>query len=403
MGLYLDENATATPLTEAAEAAASALLEASNASAPHAQGRRARGALERARRQVAASLNVSPRHLTFCSSATEALHAVILGYLSRGDHVVVSAVEHPAVWGALEAARELLEVSVSVAPVSVCGALNIEEVMGLLTPRTRLVVVMAAQNELGLTYPTRALADRLAERSGPLIPLLCDCVQAWGKVPLSLPDTGATFAVVSGHKIGAPIGSGVLWAREGEPLRPLLRGGSQERGRRAGTEAIAPIIGLGVAAERLSTRLAEMERVRALRDELAERLCAHPSLTLNTLNTLNTLSSLSSAQASPRSQPWVSWREQGELPNTLSLRAKGVAGDLLLQALDLEGYYLSSGSACSSGALSPSPVLKALGLSDEEAGGGLRVSIGPQTSEEGLWRFAERLTTLLDQLTPPLA
>jgi cysteine desulfurase len=383
---YLDENATATPEREAMEAAAEWLTRSANASSPHSAGRAARGAVERARRAVAGSLGVEARQLTFCASATEALHMGILGILRPGDHVVVSAVEHAAVWGALEQARRWMGVEVTRAPVSERGEVEPESFARALRPNTRLCLLMAAQSELGVVYPTRAIAERVSP-----VPLMCDAAQAWGKVPLHLPSTGASVAVVSGHKIGAPLGAAALWcAPEAPPIEPLLRGGGQERGRRAGTELTPALVGMGVAAARIGERLEAMREVRALRESLEARLSAHPALRV-----MGAGVDLEEGGA-PRAphEAWQ-WRAHARLPNTLMLRSLTAEGDLLLQALDLAGFCVSSGSACASGALEPSAALLALGYTPAEARRGLRVSLGPHTPVEGIWRFAEVLEGLL--------
>ena len=379
--VYLDENATATPDAEAVRAAAEWLARSANASSPHAAGRAARGAVERARRAVAGSLGVDARQLTFCSSATEALHMAILGSVRPGDHVVVSALEHAAVWGALERARGWLGVEVTRVEVSARGEVDPEAFARALRPNTRLCVLMAAQSELGVVYPTRAVAERVAP-----VPLLCDAAQAWGKVPLHLPSTGARLAVVSGHKAGAPLGGAALWcAPDAPPVEPLLRGGAQERGRRAGTELTPALVGFGVVAERVGARLEAMRAVRDLRDALELRLSAHPSLRV--------VGAGVDLERVPH-EAWQ-WRAHARLPNTLMLRSLTVEGDLLLQALDLAGFCVSSGSACASGALEPSAALLAVGCTPAEARRGLRVSLGPQTPAEGVWRFAEALEGLL--------
>jgi cysteine desulfurase len=184
--------------------------------------------------------------LTFTSGATEALHTVICGVVNAHDHVVVSAVEHPATWGALRRAQA----DVSVVPVDRLGRVDPAQVQAALKPDTKLVIQMAAQNELGVVYPTQEIASVIDG-----VPLLVDAAQAYGKVPLDLSETGATYAVVSGHKMGAPLGVGALWCRDGEPFTPYLEGGAQERGRRAGTENVPAIVGFGVAADEVEERL----------------------------------------------------------------------------------------------------------------------------------------------------
>ncbi len=344
--IYLDHNATAVPLPEAAQAAGAWLAgPPANPSSVHAAGRRARAALERARRAVAVSLGAAPGEIVFTSGATEALHQAVADRVVPGQHVVASAVEHPALFGALErrGAR------VTRVPVDASGRLKVEDVVAALAPDTALVAVMAAQNELGNLYPVRAVADAVAP-----VPVLCDAVQAFGKLPLDVRALGCAAAVVSGHKIGAPAGVGALWTRAGRAPRALFAGGPQERGHRAGTENVPAIVGFGVAAEHLPRRLQAMAAVAARRDRLRAGLGATEG---------------------------VRFHGEPGLPNTLAFRVDGLAGEALLQAFDLEGVCLSSGSACSAGGLDPSPVLLALGLDAATARGGLRASLGPETTD----------------------
>jgi cysteine desulfurase len=363
MEVYLDHNATAPCLPAAAQAAAEWLLgPPGNPSSAHAAGRRARAAVELARRQVAAALGARPGEVVFTSGATEALHLAVAGVVPRGGHVVASAVEHPALYGACRVAGA----EVTRVPVDAQGRLDPAAFRAALRPDTALVAVMAAQNEIGNVYPVRAIAAAVAP-----VPVLCDAAQAFGKVPLDV--AGASLLVVSGHKIGAPAGVGALWVAPGLDLAPFLDGGPQERGRRAGTENTAGIVAFGVAAAALSERLAAMPRVSALRDRLEAALRARlPGLRVH---------------GDPAAR----------LPNTLSFRVDGVEGDLLLAALDLEGVRLSSGSACSSGSLEPSPVLRALGLDDDAARAGVRVSLGPETTEAEVQRLIDLLPALVER------
>ena len=366
--LYLDENATATPYEPAIDAMYQWMKHGpSNASSVHQAGRRGRGAIELSRRKVAQSLGVNPRHLTFCSGATEGIHQIILGHLKKQDHVVVSAVEHPAVWGALKKAQ----VEYSVIDVNAHGEIDPAEFKRKCKSNTRLGIMMYGQNEIGNLYPIKQIVEQLGE-----IPLLCDAVQGWGKVPLNLEESGARFAVVSGHKIGGPMGVGVVWCKGGSSLNPLLQGGAQERGRRAGTENIAAIVGLGVAAEAIPLRLQEMDQVREYKNQLRERLVhAFPHLQVLGVSDPNR-----------------------SLPNTLCIVDHQIQGDLMLQRLDLMGVCISSGSACSSGALDPSPVLLALGLDDKTARSGLRISLGPSITQADIDRFVEIFIPLFNEL-----
>lgn len=358
MGVYLDHNATAIPVPAATEAAIACLRSgAGNPSSVHGAGRRARATVERARRQLASAIGAVPSGVVFTSGATEALHLGVTSLAPRGAHVVCSAVEHPAVYGALEA----MEARVTRVAVDAMGRLDVEAVVASVTDETALVVVIAAQNEIGNVYPVQAIAAAVAP-----CPVLCDAVQLFGKRPLNVDALGVTAVALSGHKIGAPPGVGALWTREGVEVSGLLRGGPQERGRRAGTENVSGIAGFGAAAHAIAGRLAEMERVEALRDRLARAVLEIPGCKLH---------------GDPHNR----------LPNTLSFRFVGLEGDLILQGLDLEGIRISSGSACAAGSVEPSPVLMALGLDARDARGGLRVSMGPETSTEDIDALIERL------------
>ena len=365
-----------------------------NASSVHQWGRRARGAIEQSRRQIAQSLAVSPRHLTFTSGATEALHTVICGVLSAGDHVVVSAVEHPATWGALRH----VGASVDVVPVNHKGQIDPDDFKACLKPHTKLGVMMAAQNEVGVIYPTYEVAQRLGE-----VPLLVDAAQAYGKTQLKLEDTGATYAVVSGHKMGGPLGVGALWCRGGEPFDPLLMGGAQERGRRAGTENVPAIVGFGAAANEVKERLEALRNTRNLRDQLRDQLRDIDGVSiLGGWADLDHLKSdledeINQDSDDVLSESWRGWRTHHQLPNTLYLSIPRLEGDLLLQHLDLQGYCVSSGSACSSGALDPSSTLLALGFDAHHARRGLRISMSPYTTDAELEGFVTCLRMLCDQ------
>ncbi|MEZ4431278.1 MAG: cysteine desulfurase family protein [bacterium] len=353
MPIYLDHNATAIPLPAAAAAAAAWLARPANPSSVHGPGRAARAAVETARRQVAGAIGGDARGVVFTSGATEALHLAVGGLVPRGGHVVASAVEHPALFGAAAVA----EVALTRVAVDGAGRLDVDAVVAACRPDTALVAVMAAQNELGTLYPVAEIARRVAP-----IPVLCDAVQALGKVPLDVSTLGCAAVAVSGHKIGAPAGVGALWLAPGVDPRPRVMGGAQERGRRAGTENVAGIVGFGVAAAAVPARLGAMPSVAVRRDRIAAALGA--------------------------ALPWVGHGAPG-LPNTLAGRVVGVDGDVLLQALDLEGVALSSGAACAAGGIEPSPVLLALGLSPRDARGGLRISLGAETRDDEVEVFVE--------------
>ena len=366
----MDENATASPDLEVMKAVHEWLVSfPANASSVHSLGRRARGAIELSRRQLAKALEINPRHLTFTSGATEALHTLIGGLLEAGDHVLVSAVEHPAVWGALSK----LDIDVEIIAVDSKGHVDPQDFVKSRRSNTRLAIMMAAQNEIGTIYPTKSIAEALGD-----IPLLVDAVQAFGKISLKLEETGASYAVLSGHKVGAPQGAGVIWSKGGQSFDPLLKGGAQERGRRAGTENVSAIVGLGVAASRIDQRLKQQVNVAQHREWFRRIIQERFKDYFSIVGDFPHKSNLEAQIFTPN------WQDHSQLPNTLSILAKQGEGDLLLQQLDLAGFCLSAGSACSSGALEPSPVLQALGLSEVQASRALRLSMGTKTNIEDL-------------------
>jgi cysteine desulfurase len=234
-------------------------------------------------------------------------------------------------------------------PVDAQGRVDVDRFCDAVDSNSTLAVLMGAQTEVGTLMPVAEVAARIE------VPLLCDAVQLAGRVPLALGELGCAAAVISSHKIGGPHGCGALWVAPGRALRPYLAGGPQERGRRAGTENVLGIVGFGAAASVLPERLGHMPRLAALRDGFEVAIGRIDGAVVH-------------GQAADR------------LPNTSAFRFEGVDGDLLLAALDLEGYCLSSGSACSAGAVEPSSTLQALGLSPAQARGGLRVSLGPSST-----------------------
>ncbi len=350
--IYLDHNAI-TPVRPEAEAAVLRALRAfGNPSSVHAAGREARAILDEARARVAAALRVHPRDLVFTSGATESATLAVRGALAAAPEgrtgLVVTAVEHPCV---LDLARELSlhGTPVQVVPVDREGVVDLEALANAVGPETALVCCMLANNETGVVEPVAEAAD-LAHAAGAL--LLCDAVQAAGKIPVDLPALRADLAAVTSQKFGGPRGAGALWISPGVRLAPIA-GGHQERGRRAGTENLPGLAGMGAALEAAAASLpVEGERIRALRDRLASGLLAAlPGTRVN-------------GAGAPR------------LPNTLSVTFPGADGEALLMALDLEGICASAGAACTSGSTTPSHVLSAMGLTVDEARATLRLSLG---------------------------
>ena len=371
MRIYLDHNATTPVRPEVVDAMAAALREHwGNPSSTHAEGTAARAALERAREQVAELLGAAPRDVLFTSGATEANNTALRGVLatSRGRHVVTSTVEHPSVAEPLHA-LEAEGVAVTRVPVDEDGRLDPAMVAGALREDTALLSVILANNETGVLQDAAKLAD-LAHARG--VPLHLDATQAVGKLPLDDVTPFADWLVGSAHKLNGPKGVGFLVGRSRGPLPALVQGGPQERRRRGGTENVAGIVGLGVACALARRELADRERhVAGLRDALWRGIEAHV--------------------------PRV--RRNGSvahvLPNTLSVEFEGAAGDVLLEALDLEGVAVSAGAACHSGSIEPSAVLLAMGRSEVQALGTLRFSLGPENTEAELGRVLELLPGLV--------
>jgi cysteine desulfurase len=354
---YFDHNATTAPSDEVREAMTAALRDDfGNASSIHHYGQAAKQSLETARREVAAMLGASEKEIVFLSGGTEANNLAILGVALPGDHVITSAIEHPAVLNPCARLAEL-GVAMTILPPNAAGRVDPDDVRRALRPETRLVSIMHANNETGVIQPVEEIA-RVTREAGALLHV--DGVQAAGKIPVDLPSLGADMYSISGHKFHGPKGTGALFVRQGVKLKPLLLGGRQERERRAGTENVPGAVALGCAARWVRQHgAAEAERLRALRDRLEEGILASvPDVSVN----------------GDRRQ---------RIPNTTSLRFDGIDGEAVVIALDLRGFAVSTGSACSSGAVESSHVLLAMGLAACEARSSVRFSLGrPNTVEQ---------------------
>ena len=352
--VYFDHNASTPVAPEVLEAYLRALARVSaNASSVHQDGQRARQGLEQARAQVAALLGCGPKEIVFTSGGTEADNLAVLGAVRASTrperHVVTTAIEHPAV---LNACRQLERESVDVTYVRPerDGWVSPDAVRAAIRPGTVLISVMHANNETGVIQPAAEIG-RIAREAGILFH--CDGVQAVGKIPVSVSDLGADLYAISGHKINAPKGTGALYVRQGVALQPLLFGGRHEGGRRAGTENVPGAMALGAAAERAHLHREEQARVWSqVRYRIERRVAGEiPQVMVN---------------------GWTAPR----LPNTVNISFNGIEGEALVIALDLRGFAVSSGSACSSGAVEPSHVLMAMGLAPEQAKASLRFSVG---------------------------
>lgn len=351
--IYLDWNATAPLREEALEAMLPYLREHfGNPSSTHQAGRKARVAVDAARDAVAALIGADPREIVFTSGATEANNLALVGVLARTPgRVLATQVEHPSVLEPLRALLQRGKIELEWVPMSPEGALEKVSV----SPGTRLVTIMAANNETGRLF---SIADwaAVAHQAGAL--MHSDLTQAAGRIGVDVHAWKVDLGALSSHKIGGPKGVGALYVRRGLELEKLLHGGRQERSRRPGTENVAGIVGFGAAAAAAKRELENYAvRIRALRQRLWTGL-----QTLTPQPVLNT----------PLAE---------SVPNTLNVSFRGFDGVFLLQRLDLEGLCVSSGSACSSGVSEPSPVLVALGFDSERIRGAVRFSLGWNTTE----------------------
>jgi cysteine desulfurase len=375
--IYLDYNAT-TPLCDAAREAMLPYLGRNfgNPSSVHAAGRDARAAIDNARDNLAALLRVKPHEIIFTSGGTESCNLAVLGLArqrsSRGGHIISAKTEHHAVLNAVEHLEKHESVEVTWLNVSRDGIIDLDQLVAAIRPETRLVSIMTANNETGVIQPMREISQICRERG---ILLHSDMVQSFGKMPvdLSLVDT-ASFAA---HKFYGPKGAGFLFLRSGLSIQPIMFGGAHENERRPGTENVAAIAGMAVAAEwTLRDREAEQEREGRLRDQLWTRISkSAPEAKENGAN-------------APR------------LANTLNVSLLGLDSETLLIALDLEGVCASSGSACMVGSVVASHVLLAMGLPIERARSAVRISLGKWTTADeikatgdAVQKIAERLQT----------
>ena len=376
MAIYLDHNAT-TPVDPAvADAVVEALREDfGNASSVHAWGQRAKARLDRARSAVAALIGGDPSEVVFTGSGTEADVLALRGAAEALEpagrrHIVVSAFEHEAV---IQTAKALARRGWDVTWLSPTreGLVTADALAAAVTDRTAIVSVMLANNEVGTIQPIAELAA-IAHARGALFHT--DAVQAAGKVPIDVAALGVDLLSLSGHKFGGPKGAGALWIRRGTRLVSQMTGGRQEKNRRAGTENVPGLAGLGVAAERARAKLAEMPRVAALRDALeAGILAAVPGTHVN-------------------------GRREARVANTANIGFEGVEAESLVIAYDLEGIAVSTGSACSSGTLEPSHVLKAMGLDPHDTQNAIRFSLGTSTTADEVARVVAVTPTLVERL-----
>ena len=393
----MDANATTPLLPEVVEAMRPFWTEGfGNASSIHQQGQRARAAVDHARETVAELLGCRAAEVVFTSSGTESdnlaifgtMGDVIGGALVSGDHLITSSVEHHAVLHTAEALGER-GVEVTYLPCTAEGVVEVGALIAALRPNTKLVSVMLANNETGVIQPVRELAD-VAHAAGALFHT--DAVQAAGKLQLDVKALGCDLLSISGHKMYAPQGTGALYVRRGVRLRPMFFGGLHERGRRAGTENVAGIVGLGKAAELAKAWLAgeaggvtamdSVDELARLRDRLEQGILAEVE------------------------EAGVNGGGAARVANTSNLFFDHVEAEALVIALDLKGLAVSGGSACQSGATEPSHVLTAMGLSEARARASVRFSLSRMTTEEEVERAIELVPAAvarLRELSPSFA
>jgi cysteine desulfurase len=375
--IYLDNSATTPLRAEVAQAMHAAAPDGDfNPSSLHAEGRRARALLENARERIASSIGAARNEITFTGSGTEADNLALFGVLhagARGGHVVVTAIEHHAVISTVEQlAEEGFETTVL--PVGSDGHLDPAQFAAALKPATVLASVMYANNEIGTVAPVLELA-RVARARGVLFHT--DAVQAPAWLPLDVRELGVDLLSLSAHKFHGPKGVGILYARHGIALAPILHGGGQEFGRRSGTQNVVGAAAMGRALElAVEERPAQARRVGALRDALAAGILAGiPEVRIN--------------GCEPR------------LPNVLNVSFAGLDSAALLIALDLAGIAVSAGSACTSGALQPSHVLAALAVEERWQRGAIRFSLGITTTSAQIERVLAVLPSLVSDLRRP--
>lgn len=346
-----------------------------NASSVHAFGREAREGVEHARNQVAAAINASPDEIFFTAGGTESDNMAIKGvahkYAKKGKHIITTAIEHHAVLHTCEA-LEKEGYEVTYLPVDEDGLISVEQVRAAMRDDTLLVTVMFANNEVGTIEPIAEIGALCRERN---VLFHTDAVQAVCHIPIDVRAMNIDLMSISAHKFHGPKGIGALYCRKGIVLEPVIVGGAQERKRRAGTENVAGIVGLGAAIERAHKNMsADMARVSALRDKLISGILKNiPHVKLNGHPTQR-------------------------LPQNVNFSIRYIEGESILLMLDINGIAASSGSACTSGSLDPSHVLLAMGIPHEIAHGSLRLTLSDMTTDEEVDYVLETLTKTVKRL-----
>ncbi|MGA9979122.1 MAG: aminotransferase class V-fold PLP-dependent enzyme [Candidatus Sulfotelmatobacter sp.] len=376
--IYLDNNATTPVLPEVFEAMRPYFSERfGNASSIHHHGQDTRAAVEGARDSVAALLGCRASEIIFTSGGTESDNLAIAALTAPGDHVITSSIEHHAV---LHAVKHLEKIGceINCLPVDGRGLVDPEDVRRALRPNTKLISIMMANNETGVVQPIEEIGKIAAEAD---VFLHTDAVQAAAKIPIDVERMGCDVLSISGHKFHAPQGVGALYVRKGTKIQPLFHGGRHERSRRAGTENVPGIVGLGKAAElaQHGFERGDVQNLAALRDRLQRGILTQIG------------------------EAGVNGDGAVRTPNTTNIYFDHIDGEPLVIALDLKGLAVSSGAACSSGAIEPSHVLTAMGLRPDRARASVRFSLGKQTTQEDIdfaLALVPRTVARLRELSP---
>lgn len=355
--VYMDANATTPLLPEVLDAMRPYFIEHfGNASSIHQQGQQARAAVEQARESVAALINCRAAEIVFTSGGTESDNMALFGLIQSGDHLITSSIEHHAVLHGAEKLRER-GIEVTFLPVSSDGVINPQDLRRAIQDNTKLISIMMANNETGAIQPVSEIGRIAAEAD---IYFHTDAVQAAGKLPIDVQSLRCDLLSISGHKMHAPQGTGILYVRRGTQLEPLFFGGSHERQRRAGTENLPGIVGLGKAAEIARGALTDgtVDKIAALRNRLEKSILSQVEGT------------------------GVNGGSVRRVPNTTNIYFDNLEGEALVIALDLKGLCTSGGSACASGAAEPSHVLSAMALAPARARASLRFSLTKLSKDE---------------------
>lgn len=360
--IYLDHNATTPIRPEVIKLITKIMGETGNASATHQAGQKASMHVERAREQVAKAVNTRPAQVIFTSCATESINTILKTF--KGDRILATAAEHAAIIDCGQAELEII-------PTTNDGIIDLNAFDKMLSDRpAQLVNVMMVNNETGVINPVKEAVE-IAHKHGALIHV--DAVQALGKIPVDFKDIGADYMSFSAHKVGGPQGVGCFVFAVQRPVRPLLKGGKQEKHQRAGTTNVAGIAGMGLAVEMAVANMNRYDELTQWRDEIEDTLT----------RSSNRIS--------------VNGTNANRVGNTISLTCDGLTNTVQIMNLDLSGVCVSAGSACSSGVQKPSHVLTAMGLSDEQALNTIRVSMGWDTTKEDVDGFIERYLKIVER------